>query len=57
MSKSFLIISIYAIGIIFCALIFGIWDANTSILKAGMALIWTTFFLIALFYADKYDKK
>ena len=42
---------------IFSALVLKIWSAETSIVKAGVALIWTALFLIALFYTDKYDKK
>ena len=57
MSKVTLVIIIYIIGMIFCALVLGIWDAETSILKAGIALVWTAVFLIALFYADKYDQE
>tara|TARA_B110000438_G_C15356537_1_gene454447 strand:- start:379 stop:552 length:174 start_codon:yes stop_codon:yes gene_type:complete len=56
MSKSNLIIIIYVIGIIFCALALEIWDAEGGIKKAGIALGWTAIFLIALFYADKYDQ-
>jgi hypothetical protein len=57
MKKTTLIIIIYALGMIFCALILGIWDAETSIINAGIALVWTTIFLIALFYAGKYDQE
>ena len=57
MRKTTLTIIIYALGMIFCALVLGIWDAETSIINAGIALIWTTIFLIALFYAGKYDQE
>jgi len=57
MSKTTLVIIVYVIGMIFCALVLGIWDAKTTIIEAAIALVWTAIFLIALFYADKYDKK
>ena len=57
MRKTTLTIIIYALGMIFCALVLGIWNAETSIINAGIALIWTTIFLIALFYAGKYDQE
>ena len=57
MRKTTLTIIIYALGMIFCALVLGIWDAETGIINAGIALIWTTIFLITLFYTDKYDHK
>ena len=57
MSKTILVIIIYTVGMIFCALVLGIWDAETGILKASIALVWTMIFLVALFYADKYDQK
>lgn len=57
MKKTTLTIIIYTLGMIFCALVLGIWDAETNIIKAGIALLWTIIFLIALFYADKYDQK
>ena len=57
MKKTTLTIIIYTFGMIFCALVLGIWDAETNIIKAGIALLWTIIFLVALFYADKYDQK
>ena len=57
MRKSTIAVIVYAIGLIFGALVLGFWDAQTSLIKAGMVLIWTTIFLIALFYVDKYEKK
>jgi hypothetical protein len=53
MRKSTIAVIAYAIGLIFGALVLGFWDAQTSPIKAGIVLIWTTIFLIALFYADK----
>ena len=57
MRKTTLVIIIYVIGVIFCALVLGIWDAETNITKASIALVWTIFFLIALFYLGKNDHK
>ena len=57
MDKTILVIIIYVLGMFFCTLVLGIWDAKTSIVKASIALVWTSIFLIALFYADKYDQK
>ena len=56
MSKSTIAIIIYILGLIFGAIVLDLWSANTSP-KAFMGIIWTTFLLIALFYADKYEKK
>ena len=57
MSKSTLVIIIYALGIIFGALIFNIWSAETGGPKAFYGILWTVLFLIFLFYADKNDPK
>ena len=53
MNKTVVVTIIYIIGIIFGALVIGIWDAETDISKAMFALIWTAIFLIALYFADK----
>ena len=57
MSKITIVIIIYVLGLIFGALVLNLWGAETSLVKGGIALGWTTVFLIALFYADKYDQK
>jgi formate hydrogenlyase subunit 4 len=57
MRKTTLVIIIYVIGVIFCALVLGIWDAETNITKASIALVWTIVFLITLFYVDKNEQK
>ncbi len=44
---------IYFLGLVFAAFFLELWDAETSIEKSLIALIWTVFFLICLFYADK----
>ena len=53
MSNSIIIIIIYIIGIIIGALGFGMWDAETSISKAMLALAWTIIFLIGIFLTEK----
>ena len=57
MRKSSLVTIVYALGLIFGALVLGLWDAQTSITKSSIALVWTVIFLIALFYADKNEQK
>tara|TARA_B110001452_G_scaffold259729_1_gene256436 strand:+ start:147 stop:320 length:174 start_codon:yes stop_codon:yes gene_type:complete len=57
MTKTTLTIIIYALGLIFGALGMGLWDAETSIVKAGIALVWTIIFLITLYFTDKYEHK
>tara|TARA_B100000767_G_C19258636_1_gene326285 strand:+ start:22 stop:192 length:171 start_codon:yes stop_codon:yes gene_type:complete len=56
MSKTTLTIIVYVVGLIFGALVLGLWSAETSP-KAFVGMIWTVIFLVALFYADKYDQK
>ena len=53
MNKTVVVTIIYVIGIIFGALVIGIWDAETDITKAMFALIWTAIFLIAIYFTDK----
>ena len=55
MRKTTIAIIIYITGLILGALFLGLWDAETGLLKAGIALIWTVIFLILLFYAEKKD--
>ena len=57
MSKVVLISIIYAAGILIGALFFEVWSANTTFIKTMAVFIWTIIFLIALFYADKNEKK
>jgi len=52
MSNSSIVIIIYIVGLIFGALILGLWDAETTP-KSLLGIIWTSVFLIALFYTDK----
>jgi hypothetical protein len=56
MSKSTLVILVYVAGLIFGALVLNLWSAETGP-KAFIGIVWTSILLIALFYADKYEKK
>jgi hypothetical protein len=56
MNKSLITIIIYIAGLIFGALILDLWSAETGP-KAFIGMFWTAIFLIALFYADKNEKK
>jgi len=53
MNTTNIITIVYFLGLIFGAFFLGIWDAETSIKKGLIVLIWTSVFLICLFYADK----
>ena len=53
MNKTVIVTIIYIIGIIFGALVIGIWDTDTDITKAMFALVWTAIFLIAIYFTDK----
>ena len=57
MSKVKLISIVYAIGIIIGALFLDIWGAETTLLKTMSVFAWTVIFIIALFFADKNEKK
>ena len=57
MSKVKLISIIYAIGIIIGALFFNVWGVDTTPLKTLSVFAWTVIFIIALFFADKNEKK
>jgi|TARA_B110000037_G_scaffold102214_1_gene119202 hypothetical protein len=56
MSKSTLAILIYILGLIFGALVLDLWSAETGPI-AFIGILWTAILLVALFYADKYEKK
>tara|TARA_B110001452_G_scaffold228938_1_gene204597 strand:+ start:99 stop:269 length:171 start_codon:yes stop_codon:yes gene_type:complete len=56
MSKSTIAILLYILGLIFGAIVLDLWSADTSP-KAFIGIIWTVILLVALFYADKYEKK
>jgi uncharacterized membrane protein len=57
MKKTTIAVIIYVLGLVFAAIILGLWDAETNIIKASIGFIWTIIFLIALFYADKNEQK
>ena len=57
MSKVKIISIIYAVGIIIGALFLDIWGAETTPLKTLSVFAWTVIFIIALFFADKNEKK
>tara|TARA_Y100001958_G_C20948646_1_gene352142 strand:+ start:116 stop:289 length:174 start_codon:yes stop_codon:yes gene_type:complete len=57
MSNTSKVIIVYVIGLIFGALVLGIWDAETSIFKALLGLGWTALLLIGLFFAEKNENK
>ena len=57
MSKVKLISIVYAIGIIIGALFLDIWGAETTLMKTMSVFAWTVIFIIALFFADKNEKK
>ncbi|MDC0046464.1 hypothetical protein OAJ20_02410 [Candidatus Pelagibacter sp.] len=57
MSNVIIISIIYAIGILIGALFFGVWAAETTFIKTMAVFMWTIMFLIALFFADKNEKK
>tara|TARA_B000000475_G_C15755496_1_gene348790 strand:+ start:183 stop:356 length:174 start_codon:yes stop_codon:yes gene_type:complete len=57
MSKVKIVSIIYALGIIFGALFFDVWGAETTLIKTMSVFIWTIVFIIAVFFADKNEKK
>ena len=57
MSKVKIISIIYAIGILIGAIFLGVWDAETKLIKTIGVFIWTIIFLIALFFAEKNEKR
>ncbi len=57
MSKVKIVSIIYALGVIFGALFFDVWGAETTLIKTMSVFIWTIIFIIALFFADKNEKK
>ena len=57
MSKVKIVSIIYALGVIFGALFFDVWGAETTLIKTMSVFIWTIIFIIALFFLDKNEKK
>ncbi|WP_415285217.1 hypothetical protein [Candidatus Pelagibacter sp. Uisw_130] len=57
MNKTTLVTLIYIIGVLIGAFFLKVWGAETSFIKTISIFIWTIIFLIALFYADKQERK
>jgi len=57
MNKTTLATIIYLLGILIGAFFLKVWSAETSFIKTISIFVWTIIFLIALFYADKQDRK
>ena len=57
MNKTTIATIIYVLGILIGALFLKIWSAETSLIKTISIFVWTIIFLIALFYADKQERK
>ena len=57
MNKTILVTLIYIIGVLIGAFFLKVWGAETSFIKTISIFIWTIIFLIALFYADKQERK
>ena len=57
MNKTIIATIIYILGILIGALFLKVWGAETSFIKTISIFIWTIIFLIALFYADKQERK
>ena len=56
MSKTSIVLVVYILGLIFGALVLGIWNAETNILKGLLGLGWTALALIGLFFAEKNEQ-
>ena len=52
MNKTNIAIIVYVLGLIFGALVLDMWSAETSP-KALLGIIWTSLFLVALFYTEQ----
>tara|TARA_Y100000590_G_scaffold383505_1_gene454252 strand:+ start:304 stop:471 length:168 start_codon:yes stop_codon:yes gene_type:complete len=52
MNKSNIAIIVYVIGILFGALFLNVWSAESGP-KALLGVIWTSLFLITLFYTEQ----
>jgi len=57
MNKTILVALIYIIGVLIGAFFFEVWSAETTFIKTISIFVWTIIFLIALFYADKHERK
>ena len=57
MNKITIATIISVLGILVGAFFLKVWGAETSFIKTISIFIWTIIFLIALFYADKQERK
>jgi hypothetical protein len=57
MNKTTIATMIYVLGILLGAFFLKVWGAETSFIKTISIFVWTIIFLIALFYADKQERK
>ena len=57
MNKITLVTLIYILGVLIGAFFFKVWGAETTFIKTISMFLWTIIFLIALFYADKHERK
>ena len=57
MNKTTIASIIYILGILIGAFFLKVWSAETSFIKTVSIFVWTIIFLIALFYADKQERK
>ena len=57
MNKTTITTIIYVLGILIGAFFLNVWGAETSFIKTISIFVWTIIFLIALFYADKQERK
>jgi len=57
MNRTILVTLIYIIGVLIGAFFFKVWGAETTFIKTISMFLWTIIFLIALFYADKHERK
>ena len=57
MNKITIVTIIYVLGILIGAFFLKVWGAETSFIKTISIFVWTIIFLIALFYADKHERK
>ena len=57
MNKTTIVTIIYVLGILIGAFFLKVWGAETSLIKTISIFLWTIIFLIALFYADKEERK
>jgi len=57
MNRTILVTLIYLLGVLIGAFFFKVWGAETTFIKTISIFLWTIIFLIALFYADKHERK